>query len=120
MGKSFFITDGYTLEHNIPATGFYDELNIVFRPATQRERSAIGREAIRLSEAKRMDQLDGKIWDFISGHLVEWTDAEGKSIGEITAENCSKLNPHLLGEIYSVVYGDSPAVAKERLDCQKN
>ena len=120
MGKAFFITDGYTLEHNIPATEFHEELNIVFRPATQRERAAIGREAIKLSESKKMEQFDAKIWDFIVSHLVEWTDLNGVSIGEINADNCSKLEHHLLGGIYSVVFGDSPAVAKERASDQKN
>lgn len=114
------IEDGYTLEHTFPACEFHPELNIRFRPATQSERTRQNKEAVAAGRKEQHDKVDSLAAEFIANHLHSWEDAEGNSVGDISAVKVARLHPNLLNQVYEIVYGTKPAIAKEREDDLKN
>lgn len=118
--KFGFIADGYTLDHMIPETEFYPEVNITFRPATPTERSTNTRKVINLDKNDRCADAEKEAAEFIAKHLKSWDlmappvseGAEPQPV-EITVNNILRLESHLSGELYSVVLGEKPAVAKQ-------
>lgn len=117
--KAAFIDDGYTLEHYFPPDQFRGfEVEIEFRPATSMERVKMNSLVLKLAKSERVEEIEKETYRFIFSHLVSLR-VDG-SEAEISAEKIAKAEPHLIAEMYSVIFGESPAIAKERATDQKN
>lgn len=117
--KAAFIDDGYTLEHCFLPDDFRDEeVCIKFRPATSMERVRMNTEVAKLAQKEKMEEIDALSYRFVASHLIDLiVDGQVKSI---SPEIVGDMEPHLLAEMYQVVFGSKPSVSKERESDQKN
>lgn len=117
--KTAFIDDGYTLEHCfLPDKFREEEVEIQFRPATSLERVKMNTLVLKLAKSERMEEIEKETCRFISSHLVS-LKVDGNEM-EISEAKIAKAEPHLVAEMYGVIFGEAPAVAKERSTDQKN
>lgn len=119
MKKRAFIDDGYTLEHCFPPGKFRDEeVEILFRPATSMERVKVNKLVTKLDREGKAEEVENETYKFIALHLVE-LKCDGESVG-FSPERVGRMEPNLLTEMYQVIYGLTPAIAKQREDDAKN
>jgi len=118
--KYGFIADGYTLDHSIKSCEFYPEVNITFRPATPTERVTLIRKITNLDKNDRCAEAEKEAAEFIAKKLKSWDllsppNCEGAlpQPVEISVHNILRLETHLSGDLFSVILGHVPAVAKQ-------
>lgn len=109
--QAAFIDDGYTITVPIPATKFYPEEEITYRPLTSRQHRHAINNIAKLNKEGKIDESEDYAAKLISEQLQAWSVKDSKKNPvEISQKNCASLEPHFAGKLLHTVLhtGENP------------